>query len=905
MGAVRHQIHHIDPFQTALGQRYRFERELGRGGMATVYLAEDTKHRRSVAIKVLRPEIASGIGSARFLREIAITSRLTHPHLLTLHDSGDVDGLLYYVMPYLEGETLRGRLDRDKQLSLEEALRIFADAADGLACAHRHGVVHRDLKPENILLHEGRAIVADFGIARALTASAADSLTSSGLVIGTVWYMSPEQGSGTHELDARSDVYSLGCVLFEMLAGEPPFTGRNPQAVIARHISENVPSLRVVRPDVPEALEQVIRRALAKAPELRYANAREFAEAVSVAMTPRTSTTHPVHAPPSRSRVVRIIVLIVGILLAIVAIVAVGRRMLTSGLEEHDWLLVADFAGPTDDPGLAGAVRDLVTASLEQSQFVRVVPRRQLSEVLRLAGLPATTHVDLELGRELASRSSVRAVLFGSVQRSGANDYSIALHVVGTEDGDQLASSARAASGDALVAEVEAAALEVLERLGERRQALAMQRPLYDVVTPSFEAFRRYVEARDLVATRVDLAGSNARLAEAIALDSGFAAAWAALGANYATARQIDSARLAYGRALALPHRLSPAELYRLRGDVAYALDHDLPSALRWYDLHLDERPQSVGGRSNRAVYRSALGRYEDAVDDLRAATTELPFGPEVAQPTLLNLAAMLVATGRTGEAEGVAERLTGAPARYVEILLALARSDWSSAERAARPAAGDSLAPPFLRIHAITAQASAHAALGAMERADGTLRAAVASSRGATARWYERARLLVALASDGPVPRRDDIVLHDTTMPARQLRALWAAASGDTIAARGVLGTLRAAAGRERAVLGEGPRLIDAWIAAQGGRWRVVIDSLAPVALAGEHDPTLLDRPDSFHLRWLVATAYERLGRPDSAAIHLGLLLEPTRMPPGHYALRGIPHRAARERLARLRGSN
>ncbi len=901
-GTVRHRVHQIDPFQTALGDRYRFERELGRGGMATVYLAEDTKHRRSVAIKVLRPEIASGIGAARFLREIAITSRLTHPNLLTLHDSGEIDGLLYYVMPYLEGETLRARLDREKQLSLEESLRIFRDVAAGLGFAHRRRVVHRDLKPENILLHEGRAILADFGIARALTASAADSLTSSGLVIGTVWYMSPEQGSGSHELDARSDVYSLGCVVFEMLAGEPPFTGRNPQAVIARHISEALPSLRVVRPDVPEALEQVIRRALAKAPEDRYGDADAFANAVRAGQEAPTTTGVAGAEPRPVGRAIRLGVVIAVIGLALVALLLANDWIATGGMREDDWLLVADFEGPADDPGLADAMRDLVTASLEQSKFLRVVPRRQLAEVMRRADIPETTHVDVDLGRQLALRSSVRAVLFGSVQRLGTSDYSVALYVVGTEGDAQLASSARATSGERLVAEVEVAALDVRAQLGERRDALAAQRPLYEVATPSFEAFRRYVEALDLVVTRVDLAGSNALLADAIALDSGFASAWASLGANYATARQLDSARFAYGRALALPSRLSPAQLYRLRGDVAYVLDHDLPSAVRWYDLHLEERPHSIAGRSNRAVYLSALGRYVDAVADLRSAVDELPFGPELAQPTVLNLAAMLVATGQLAEAERVAQQLTGPSARYVEILLAMARSEWAAAERLGLLAARDTLAPLFLRIHAITSQASAGAARGAIDDADSVLRAAAAGSRGASARWYERARLLLAMASGQAVRSRDDVVAGDTTVAATMLRALWAAAAGDTIAARAGLAEMRTASGRARAELGAGPQLIEGWIAAHGRRWRAVTDTLAPIARAGEHDPTLLDRPDNFHLRWLVASAYEQLERPDSAATYLRLLLDPTRMPPGHYALRGLVHAAAERRLAALR---
>ncbi len=214
----------------ALGDRYAIERELGSGGMATVYLAEDRKHKRKVAVKVLRPELAAALGPERFLREIEIAANLTHPHILPLHDSGDADGFLYYVMPYVEGESLRDRIHREKQLPIEDARKIASDVATALSFAHGHDVVHRGIKPENILLEAGIAVVADFGIAKAIHAARGDKLTETGTSVGTPTYMSPEQAAGTSDLDGRSDIYSLGCVLYEMLAGEPPFTGRQRRA---------------------------------------------------------------------------------------------------------------------------------------------------------------------------------------------------------------------------------------------------------------------------------------------------------------------------------------------------------------------------------------------------------------------------------------------------------------------------------------------------------------------------------------------------------------------------------------------------------------------------------------------------------------------------------------------------
>jgi serine/threonine protein kinase len=232
---------------TAIADRYRIERELGAGGMATVYLAHDVKHERKVALKVLRPELAAVIGAERFLAEIKVTANLQHPHILPLHDSGEADSFLYYVMPYVEGETLRDKIEREKQLGVDEAVEIARSVAAALDYAHRHEVVHRDIKPENILIHDGQPMVADFGIALAVSQAGGTRLTETGLSVGTPHYMSPEQAMGDRELDARSDVYSLGAMLYEMLAGEPPYTGPTAQAIVAKVITEKAPPVTAAR----------------------------------------------------------------------------------------------------------------------------------------------------------------------------------------------------------------------------------------------------------------------------------------------------------------------------------------------------------------------------------------------------------------------------------------------------------------------------------------------------------------------------------------------------------------------------------------------------------------------------------------------------------------------------------
>ncbi len=271
----------LDRLKTALADRYTIVEEVGAGGMATVYLAEDLKHHRKVAVKVLRPDLAAALGPERFLREIEIAANLTHPHIVPLYDSGEAEGFLYYVMPYVEGESLRDRLNREKQLPIHDALKIAGEVADALGSAHRHDVIHRDIKPENVLLEEGHAVVADFGIARAVDAAGGTKLTETGIALGTPHYMSPEQATGSADLDGRSDIYSLACMVYEMLVGEPPYVGSTAQVVIAKRFSDPVPSARRLRDSIPASVDSAIKRALAKAPTDRFTDMREFATSLA------------------------------------------------------------------------------------------------------------------------------------------------------------------------------------------------------------------------------------------------------------------------------------------------------------------------------------------------------------------------------------------------------------------------------------------------------------------------------------------------------------------------------------------------------------------------------------------------------------------------------------------------
>ena len=412
----------VDRLQAGLRQRYRIERELGRGGMATVYLAEDLKHGCRVALKVLRPEIGAALGGDRFLLEIKTSATLQHPHILGLLDSGEITadggtgrGLLFYAMPYVEGESLRDRLNRERQLPLDHAINIAREVADALSYAHTHNVVHRDIKPENILLSGGHAMVADFGIARALDSAGGEKLTETGLALGTPYYMSPEQATGDF-LDGRADQYALGCVLYEMLAGTPPFQGSTGQSILARHAVDPVPSLRTVRATIPVGVEAAITRALAKCSADRFATTAEFAVALTRAATgPNTVVTNAASSSSGhRHRWARVAWALVAVALVAVGLMTIVRAM---GSKKSTVLLAADgsmrslavapFGNLTGDSTqlyLAQGITDQVVTGLAQIGDLKVIRLRNES-------------ADLEVARDRGI--DIDVVLGGSLQRVG------------------------------------------------------------------------------------------------------------------------------------------------------------------------------------------------------------------------------------------------------------------------------------------------------------------------------------------------------------------------------------------------------------------------------------------------------------------------------------------------------
>ena len=407
----------LDRLKAALAERYRVDREIGAGGMATVYLAEDIKHHRQVAIKVLRPELAAVMGAERFLREIEIAARLQHPHILPLYDSGEADGLLYYVMPFVEGESLRQRLDREKQLPIEDALKIAQEVGDALSFAHSRDVIHRDIKPENILFEGGHAVVSDFGIARAVTAAGGDHLTETGMAIGTPKYMSPEQAAGSKDLDGRSDLYSLGCVLYEMLAGQPPFTGPTVESVIKQHLTAEPPNVTAMRPAVPADIVGVLARALAKTPADRFSPVGVFVEALAkresavvATAAPAAEATTPIGRKPGLLRVA------VGIV-ALATVFIVVLRILPGGspaASEVPRLAVLPFSnlGSPEDEYFADGITEEITSRIAEISGLRVISRQS---AIQYKGSDKTLK---QIGEEL----SVSYVLEGTIRTDRAPD---------------------------------------------------------------------------------------------------------------------------------------------------------------------------------------------------------------------------------------------------------------------------------------------------------------------------------------------------------------------------------------------------------------------------------------------------------------------------------------------------
>jgi serine/threonine protein kinase/Tfp pilus assembly protein PilF len=567
------QLEHLN---AALHHRYVLSREVGHGGMATVFLGRDLKHQRDVALKVFRPEVAAAVGHDRFRREIDLAASLSHPHILPLHDSGEADDLLFYVMPYVKGETLRHLLDREKTISVERTIDLIRQIASALDYAHAHGVIHRDIKPENILLHEGVAVVADFGIALTATSSSTDRLTEIGLSLGTPAYMSPEQALGERELDARSDVYSLGSVLFEMLAGQPPFTGNSALAVTAKRLTNPAPDVRHHRPGVPLHIARAVTKSLAREPDDRFASAGALADAIAQPATHEAPTTNAVAVLPFLN-------------------------------------LSAD---PENEYFADGITEDII-AGLSKIRALRVISR---ASVMRYK------HREQSL-REIAAKLETTALVDGSVRRIGDRVRIVAELIDAENDRhlwaetyDRQLTDVFAIQTDVAlrIADALRAELSVDERTRIRRE------PTHDL-----QAYQLYLQGRHC---QVRYTSEGMRKAiwyyeRAIQLDPRFALAHIGIAFAYAELGETGAmepeqayplARTAVDAALAIDNAL--AEAHVVLGTLKCASEYDWVGAEREFRLALQLSPSNADAHDLYGRLCSALGRQDESVAMQRRA---------------------------------------------------------------------------------------------------------------------------------------------------------------------------------------------------------------------------------------------------------------------------------------------
>ena len=622
----------LERVAASVGDRYLVEREIGRGGMATVYLAEDRKHQRQVALKVLHQHLAANLGPERFLREIHLAASLQHPHIVPLYDSGQAEGLLFYVMPYIEGESLRHRLEREKALPLEDALRITRSVAAALDYAHNRQVVHRDIKPENVLLHHGEAMVTDFGIAKALSAAAGENLTQTGTSMGTPAYMSPEQSAGETNLDGRSDQYSLGCVLYEMLSGRTPFTGPNGQAIIAKSFTEPVPPLKGARERIPDWVDRAVMRALAKPPADRFASAAAFSQAlgtVTGGSTPPSNVTSPMKVPAAQNT----------------KSVAVLPFVNMSADQENEYF--------------SDGIAEEIINALTKVRSLRVASRTS-TFALKGKNLDAQT-----IGQQMG----VTTVLEGSVRKSG-NRLRVTAQLVNMADGYQLWSERYDRELEDVFAiqdEISASIVQALQVVLSEGEKKAIENAPHANV----EAYDYYLRGRQFMhqLRRTGIQFARRMFERALEIDPGFVKAWAGAADCCcllymlwdSSKANLEGADTNSQKALELGPDV--AEAHASRG-LALTLSKRYEEAEREFETAIRLDPQLFDAHyfASRAAFEQ--GKNEDAVKFLQDAAR---VRPEEYQPYFLE-SMPLRKLGRIDEAHDVLRQGVAVAQRHIEL---------------------------------------------------------------------------------------------------------------------------------------------------------------------------------------------------------------------------------------------
>ena len=699
--------------QAALGSSYRIDRELGGGGMSRVFVAEEVALGRRVVVKVLPPELAADVDARRFRREVRLAARLQHPHIVPLLAAGEVEGLLYYTMPYVAGESLRERLTRERPLPVDEALRLAGDVADALHYAHGQGVAHRDVKPGNILLSGGHALVTDFGIAQALSGSEVsgetpasslsssvepgsgtgpDRLTATGLMVGTPQYMSPEQASGDG-VDGRSDIYSLGCVLYEMLAGEPPHAAATTRKALLQALHEPPPPLRNARPEVPLAVEQALARSLAPAPDARFQNAGEFAQALA---TSRASTALPLRRWRSRG-VVAVLLMLLAAMGAtaggymVVRELGIGRpsTLLSTGfLQPRERLLIADFRSRTPDSLLGLTVADAFRTDFARSSVVTTMSLTQVAEALERTRRPATARLDPALAREVAIRQGIKTILTGEVSTLGKG-YLISAQLVASKNREVLVADRETAEDvTRIIAAVDRLSKRLREHIGESLSSLRSEPPLDEVTTSSLEALWKYNQAMYAAHVKSDTRRTIMLLEEAVALDTGFATAYRSLGAFLFLGGERERAVAAFNKALQHRDRLTSQERDHTLALYYHLVTAELHKAAAIYRDLLERYPTDSLAMSNLGTVYMTLGQPVRA-ESLFRRWLALDSVQSLDGASLIywHLVRAQVESGRAAEAERTFTRMRtrfGDSTRtvgYAGIMLANARGDYGTSE--------------------------------------------------------------------------------------------------------------------------------------------------------------------------------------------------------------------------------
>jgi serine/threonine-protein kinase len=637
----------------ALADRYRIERELGQGGMATVYLAQDLKHDRKVAVKVLKPELAAVLGAERFLAEIKVTANLQHPNLLPLFDSGAADGFLYYVMPYVEGETLRSRLDRESQLPVDETIRLVTLMAGALDYAHGRGVIHRDLKPENILLQAGQPVIADFGIALAVAQAGGSRVTETGLSLGTPHYMSPEQAAGERDLDARSDQYALGAVAYEMLSGEPPHTGPTAQAIIARLMTEKPRSLRATRPNISPTLDAAVQRALAKAPADRFRSCGEFARVAS----DTSGAAAPVSAPSSVLRGRTLLVIGVAVLLLAAIGYAVfwrGRSAASASgsIRSIAVLPLDNYSADSTQDYFAEGMTDELTSDLATISQLRVTSRGSAMQ-FKGKNRPPTP--------EIAKTLNVDAIVEGSVVRSGDRVRITAQLIDARADKHLWSQTFERKSGDVLALQAELAsaiANAINVQLTPGEQSRLASAPSIDPA-----AHDAYLRGRFFFNRPSDenLQKAVAQFDAAVKLSPAFAPAYSGLSDAYTWAAYNEgfiSARDARPRAKETAEQAvqldsMSAEAHTSLGVYMAWFDHDWAGGERELRRAIVLNPSYAYAHDQLNQLLGIVGRFDEAIAEGQRAIALDPLSPSI----LEDLATTVLYAGKAAMAHELARK--------------------------------------------------------------------------------------------------------------------------------------------------------------------------------------------------------------------------------------------------------